>query len=75
VSDEAIARNNLGREERWSESLAVGSRDFVAKFQDQLKSRCKSRQLIAEEDGFIIRERLSSYGAVFGPENRPIDPK
>lgn len=75
ITDEALARDRQVREESWSESLAVGGRDFITGFQDKLRTRGKRRKIAAEGDGFIIREGLSRYGAVFGVKNEPIASK
>ena len=71
--EEALARHNLGREERWSKRLAVGRSDFIAGFKSELKARGKRRRVVAEEDGFVVREGLSSYEAYFDPKNRAIE--
>lgn len=73
--EQALSRHALEREERWSESLAVGSRNFVADCQRELKARGKKRRTVAAEDGFILCEGLSAYGADFDPEKRAIGPK
>ena len=73
--EEGLFRNALERQERWSESLAVGSYAFVAFFQDNLKARGKKRRIVAAEDGFVLWEGLSAYGADFDPENRAIGSK
>lgn len=70
-----FARDRQVREERWTESLAVGGRDFITGFQNKLRTRGKRRKIAAEGDGFIIREGLSRYGAVFGVKNEPIASK
>jgi hypothetical protein len=43
-------------------------------FQGQLKAKGKSRQGIEGQDGWIVREGLNAYGAVFEPKNRAVRP-
>ncbi len=72
--EESLSRRALEREKRWTENLAVGSRAFVAGFQDNLKARGKRRRIATVEDGFVLCEGLSTYGPDFSPENRAIGP-
>ena len=73
--DDAIAMNRLERKEQWTESLAVGSHDFVVGVQEQLKSRGKKRQIAKTGDQFIVREESTVYEAVFDAENYSIRDK
>lgn len=47
--DEAIARSELARQSKWSESVAVGSPDFVAAIKHKLGVRVKGRRIILPE--------------------------
>ena len=68
--DEAVSQQSLERDCRWTESVAVGSRDFVSGFQEQLKAKGKGRQVIeGQDEEWIVREGLNAYGAVFDPKN------
>jgi len=45
--DGALARGELVRESKWTESVAVGSRDFVAGIKNKLGARVKGRRILA----------------------------
>lgn len=47
--DEAIARSSLARQSKWTESVAVGSLDFVAAIKHKLGARVKGRRIILPE--------------------------
>lgn len=73
--DEALARNNLRCKGPWSKRLAVGSHEYVAGFQAELKAGGKGSHVLAEESGFFVCEGLNNYGAYFDYENRAIEQK
>ena len=52
---------HTGREVDWSESVAVGSEDFVCDIQTRLDIRARHRQIDEDADRFILRETRSSY--------------
>jgi putative transposase len=62
------------RDERWSQSVAVGAKAFVEEVQRALGVRGKHR-LIDEDDGsHILREPLRPYGGVFEGKKRGLSP-
>ena len=66
--EEAIAKDALKREPKWTEVLAVGSETFVTGVEG--KARARQRVEVVEESGaWILRE---SYESTSGPENRAI---
>jgi hypothetical protein len=56
----AKKRNSL-----WSESLAVGSKGFVKKIQQQLGVRAKSCSVVLEKVGNALKETQASYSTLF----------
>ncbi|MFT7532311.1 MAG: putative transposase [Gammaproteobacteria bacterium] len=60
LTDE-LARNNTGRDPTWSESLAVGSEDFVGGVQASLGKRADHRSKTIVGDKYILRETPASY--------------
>jgi REP element-mobilizing transposase RayT len=63
--EEAVSAGDTGRESRWTESLAVGSEDFVRKMGETFKSRAA---LTIEQDdegseGWTVRENRVAFGA------------
>jgi hypothetical protein len=73
--DEAIKINNTSREERWSESVAVGSESFIRQTRDYLGYKAIGRKVHEKNGTFELKESISSYNAVFGPENADLKPK
>ena len=63
---EAIAKDELKREAKWTEALAVGSRTFVEAVAQKVRHR---RNLECQDAGaaWVLREE---YGALFQDENR-----
>ena len=57
------------RQEEWSSSIAVGSRAFVENVKSIWGFRASGRDVIELNDGYQLRERSVSYGALFGGEN------
>ncbi len=67
----------LKRDARWSESLAVGSKDFMEASTQALAARIKRRKIEGLQGGvtpslgpieYVLREPECSYKCVFGPE-------
>ncbi len=53
--DQAIAKDQLKRDAKWTQSLAVGSRKFVEDIDEQSRSRQKT-QLTEEVGSWVLRE-------------------
>jgi putative transposase len=61
----AIANRKLSREKRWTESIAVGGKSYIAKIAESL--RYKRRKLAIEEDddgSCVIWESFASYSTL-----------
>lgn len=68
----ALARRERARQAQWTESLAVGGRDFVEGVDRELGARSRYRR-IEQADGMqVLREVPESYGAAFGAELGPL---
>jgi putative transposase len=64
--DTALKNDKKAREKRWSESIAVGSRQFVDQVKTQLGARGVGRKVIQSVDGHELREPQVSYDDRFG---------
>lgn len=72
--DDALRAGIGGRDERWSEALAVGSQAYLDKIKAALGGRAFHRQ-IAEADGIhTLREPAVSYTRRFEGKNMPLSP-
>ena len=60
--DSAKQTDNRGKENKWTQSIAVGSKTFIEKMKEALGSRAKGRKIICADDTFELREVLTQYG-------------
>jgi putative transposase len=59
--DEALKEDRRQREDSWTESVAVGSKEFVERTRQQLGMRAKGRKIAERDGGFELRETGVSY--------------
>jgi len=64
--DSEMQANNRGKETKWSQSIAVGSKPFVEKVKVSLGFRAKGRKIIHDVETFELREVLTPYGKTNG---------
>ena len=57
-----IESNNCDKEDKWTQSIAVGSRSFVEKMKGGLGFRATGRKIISADDTFELREVVAPYG-------------
>jgi len=72
--EEALRINSHQRETRWTESLAVGNKDFNEKVKKKLGHRargCRTKASVSGS-GMELREHVSDYKAGFDAENSVI---
>jgi len=69
--DAALAGGNIERESSWSESVAVGSRNFIEEIKARLGVKAIGRK-IREQGGTLVAlgECPAAYNAGFAPEKR-----
>ena len=68
--EEALKENRHFREEAWTQSIAVGSRDFVERTKKALGVRANGRKLQASEGVCELREPQLFYQHDFDSENQ-----
>jgi len=73
--DEALQGAAVKCEEMWSQSVAVGCREFVMRTQTALGHRGRNRAVSESSNGYVLREAEVNYGPDFGVENWPIGPR
>jgi len=54
--------DNSSRQNKWTESIAVGSESFVEKIKEALGFRAKGRKIICADDAFELSEEPAAYG-------------
>ena len=68
---EALAREQVGREPCWTESLVVGSTGFVKAMQPLVLSRQETEIVEAPDGVWSLRDPEASYGKETGPNRAP----
>jgi len=58
--EERIARNELSRESRWTESVAVGSEGFVREIESRIRGR-QQMEVVSQANCWILREVGTVY--------------
>ena len=71
----ALGGAEKGRDENWTESIAVGSEDFVRRTRQRIGIKVKGRKVAEKGGAFMLREPISDYGPYSGPENNAIVPE
>ena len=66
---ERIARNELKRQARWTQSLAVGSRAFVETVQPLISERSETEIAMTAGNIWSLHEAMVPYGQETGPKN------
>lgn len=62
----ALTKNQLNRESRWTESVAVGSQLFLERIKHQLGNRAKGRSIIGDGENLELSESEIPYNADLG---------
>ena len=66
--EERIAKDQLKRDSRWTESIGVGSEAFVERLEASVRNR-QEVEVQSEGGTWVLRE---SHGPILGGQNRPI---
>ncbi len=68
--EESLNVERTARDGKWSESIAVGSKGFVAMVKKQLGLKAKGRKITESPHECPLRETQFPYSAILGAENR-----
>jgi len=60
---ERMARDGMRRQACWTESLAVGSREFVERVQPEIRTRQELRIETADERTWVLHDEVVSYSS------------
>jgi putative transposase len=69
--ERALRQAGRGREERWTEAIAVGSRGFVEQVQRELGGRGQYRVIEQACQDYVLRESSEPYGLNSAAETAP----
>jgi REP element-mobilizing transposase RayT len=67
--EEALEKQDRRRQPRWTESIAVGSEDFMRNTKEKLGIRAVGREVIGSNGSYVLQEPETSYEANFSTEN------
>ena len=70
--EDALRRQMVVREGRWSEAIAVGSLSFVEKVKSELGFKAAHREVIEAGGMYALREGSEAYGSNFGGESEAL---
>ncbi len=70
--EESLRVERSTRDSKWSESIAVGDKGFVARIKKQLGLRAKGRKISESPGECQLRETQFPYGTISGDENHPL---
>ena len=70
--DESVKKTKHFRDGKWTESVAVGSRAFVAETKERLGVRAKGRKLVGKSECCELREPPAPYKGISRPENEAL---
>lgn len=59
---DALAHGEMGREGKWTESVAVGGAGFVETIRSKLGLRAKGRRVSGMDDDYTLREPQELFG-------------
>ena len=63
------------RDAKWTESIAVGDKEFVMETKAKLGAKAMGRRALENNEGYELRETQNSYNSVFTPEKCPLSLK
>jgi putative transposase len=67
--DSEIQTTKSGKEKKWTQSIAVGSKTFIETMKESLGFRAKGRKIICADDTFELREVIPPYGKANDPDS------
>jgi len=63
--DDEIKKDDLRRKSYWTETIAVGNKDFIDTINISFGVLARGRKIKTDDEKFMIQEDLASYNAVF----------
>jgi len=67
--ESSIETDNKDKENKWTQSVAVGSKTFIEKVKAELGFRARGRKVIGADDTFELREEITPFGKVANPDS------
>lgn len=73
--EETLKEGSHFRDERWTESVAVGSEKFVTATKEKLGFKAKGREVVGGDGSYMLQESPASYKGILGHENAVLRPE
>jgi len=73
--EESVQGASCFRDGKWTESVAVGSEEFVAATKEALGFKAKGREVIGRDGSFELKEPSAAYRGILGQENAVLSPQ
>ena len=73
--EQALLDEREGRDDRWSEALAVGSLSFVESVKSELGGKAPHRAVEHTDGAYALRERSEPYGGNFSGKSEQLRPE
>ncbi len=70
-----LSENKNYRENKWSQSIAVGSHGFIKNIKEKLGVKAIGRKIINGTETFELRENIASYGNIKDEETNELEYK
>lgn len=68
IEESLQRKNELQRQEKWTNSIAVGSKEFSEKIKKELGYKASGRAVIEDDNIWTLRENLNAYSRIQGPK-------
>ena len=72
--EDVIRQGSSAREEKWTQSIAVGNKLFVEGVKDKLDFKATGRNIVGMKDGYELKESVASYSADSGTKTEALRP-
>ena len=73
--EDVLKNGSNQRESKWTESIAVGDKEFIMETKAKLGAETIVRIKFESEEGFELRESQNPYTPLFTPENSALSLK
>jgi hypothetical protein len=60
--DSEMQNDSRNKENKWTQSIAVGSKTFIEKMKKAFGYKAKGRKIISADDTFELREAVAPFG-------------
>jgi putative transposase len=73
--EETLKEGGHLRDEKWTESVAVGSEKFVTATKEKLGFKAKGREVVGGDGSYMLQESPASYKGILAHENAVLRPE